>query len=460
VNTLPEDKSGPAAEAPPSPLLFRVFDCERPLEAPARHSLADVDAVALGRGARSFERRIVDGKRRLAIAIDDPRVSTSHARLTQVFGRWTLEDLGSRNGTLVNGARVDRALLADGDLIELGRSFFLYRAQVATPIGEPADLEERATPTISPPLRRQLALLATVARSPVPILIAGESGTGKEVTALSIHALSERPGPFVALNCGALPETLIESELFGSRRGAFSGAVEDRPGLVRAADRGTLFLDEIGDLKPSSQAAFLRVLESHEVVPVGGTRPIKVDLRVVAATHCDLDALMAAGKFRRDLHARLAGMALTLPPLRERREDVGLLIARLLERHAPERAGTCSFSSKAARALLRHDWPLNVRELEKCLATAVVLAGGGRIELEHLPPSLRAPAAAGASEPPASEAPPAALSDEDAQRHRTLIDLLRRHDGNVTEVARSLGRSRMQVHRWLRRLQIDPKGYR
>jgi DNA-binding NtrC family response regulator len=445
ANTQPDDTGGDAPAATAEPLLFHVFDCDRPLQLPTRH-LLDVETVVMGRGPRGCERR----DRELSITIDDRRVSAEHARLTRVFGRWRLEDLGSRNGTVVNGARVARALLADGDLIELGRAFFLFRSSL--PGAPDAAVAPGDLATLLPTLAEKLALLAEVARSAVPILLVGETGTGKDVTAQAIHRLSERPGPFVAINCGALPEGLVESELFGHRRGAFSGAAEDRPGLVRAADGGTLLLDEIGDLEPPSQAAFLRVLESHEVLPVGSTRPIKVDLRVVAATHRDLDGMIAAGRFRSDLYARLAGLVVRLPPLRERREDLGMLIARLIERLAGTRAAGVGFTSKAARALFRHSWPLNVRELEKCLSTALVVAQHGTIDLLHLPAALQELAPT-----PSTPAPNPPAGDE---RGRMLMDLLREHQGNVSEVARALGRSRMQIHRLMRRYQIDPKRYR
>src|SRR5262249_41268985 len=158
---------------------------------------------------------------------------------------------------------------------------------------------------------------------------------------------SGRPGEFVAVNCAALPQTLVESELFGYRKGAFSGAAEDRTGLIRSADRGTLFLDEIGDLSPPAQAVFLRVLQESEVLPVGATRPVKVDIRLLAATHRNLEALVAENRFRADLLARISGLTLSLPPLRERREDLGLIIGMLLRRHFSDRAEQVSLASEA-----------------------------------------------------------------------------------------------------------------
>src|SRR5207248_905563 len=241
------------------------------------------------------------------------------------------------NGTLRNGAPVDRAVLVDEDLLELGHTFFLFRAGLAAGPDDPPDLDAAAAAppapaltTLMPALAADFRLLDGVARSTVSVVIHGESGTGKELVAQALHQLSGRPGPFVAVNCGALPETLVETELFGYRKGAFSGAVEDRPGLVRSSDKGTLLLDEIGSLPLPAQAALLRVLQEEEVVPVGATRPLRVNLRVVAATHEDLGVLASQELFRADLLARLSGFTLDLPPVRERREDVGLFLTSLL----------------------------------------------------------------------------------------------------------------------------------
>ncbi len=276
------------------------------------------------------------------------------------------------------------------------------------------------------------------------MILEGETGTGKEVAARAIHALSGRRGDFVAVNCGALPAALVEGQLFGHRRGAFSGATEDRPGLFRAADGGTLLLDEVGELALPAQAALLRALEQREVLPIGATRPVPVDARVVAATHRPLDCLVEEGTFRRDLHARLAGLRLVLPPLRDRREDLGHLAAALLAR-----AGASplpSIDPRATRALLAAAWPGNVRQLEKCLTAAAVLAGGGPIGLDHLPAELRGP--------------PAASADEGAAQRDELVALLREHQGNVSAVARALGKARMQVQRWLKRYALDPEAFR
>jgi DNA-binding NtrC family response regulator len=275
----------------------------------------------------------------------------------------------------------------------------------------------------------------------------GDSGTGKEVAARAAHELSGRSGPFVAVNCGGLPVTLIASELFGVKRGAYSGAHQDREGLVRAAHGGTLFLDEIAELGPEPQAALLRVLQEHEVVPVGGTKAVKVDLRVVAATNQPLDHLAASGRFRRDLLARLRGFELRLPPLRERMEDLGYLVAQLLSRIEPGRPR--AFHRAAARALFRHRWPLHIRELEQALRAATAVARETELALEDLPATVRAEVTG--PKPDASAEPPT--------RER-LVALVAEHAGNVSHVANALHTSRTQVRRLAARWAIDLEGAR
>jgi transcriptional regulator with GAF, ATPase, and Fis domain len=302
--------------------------------------------------------------------------------------------------------------------------------------------------------------LKAIAASRVPVLVKGETGTGKELVASGLHVLSARPGAFQAVNCGALPATLVESELFGFRKGAFTSATEDRPGLIRAADRGTLFLDEIGDLPLPAQAALLRVLQEREVVPVGATRPVPVDFRLVTATHRDLDELVAKDRFRADLLARISGFALELPPLRERREDIGLIAARLLTRESGERAAGLAFTAEAVRVLLRYGWPLNIRELERCLQAAVVLAGSDTMDTAHFAPAVLASQGMPRRPDPAPRASAELLSEEDVKRCQDISAALKAAKGNVTAAALALGKHRMQLYRWLRRYGIDPKTYR
>jgi transcriptional regulator of acetoin/glycerol metabolism len=437
-----------------APHLFVVLECSRPSAGGSRHSLAHVQRVVVGRGARRASERMVDeAMPTLAIHLPDSRVSSRHARIVREGAGFVVEDLGSRNGTRVNGARIEAPTpVEDGDLVEVGHTILRYRAAVAGPVAAPADLDcaiadpAIALATLDPSLAHRVAMLERVARSETAVLVLGETGTGKEVVARAIHRLSGRRGPLVAVNCGALPPTLLEAQLFGHVRGAFSGAVGDSPGLLRTADGGTLLLDEVGDLPPLSQAALLRALQEHEIVPVGGVRPIKVDLRVVAATHRPLARLVARGEFRGDLFARLSGFTFAIPSLRARREDIGVLVAVLA--CAPSHRLTPA----AGRALLRYDWPLNVRELHQTLEVAATLAEGSAIDLVHLPEAV----ARAASFPPA-EARAVATGDPLCDG---LVASLTRHRGNVAAVARELGKARMQVHRWMRRFGLEAGSFR
>lgn len=471
--TLPPSDATPNSISGSSvgPHLFLVMAGHRPLFEPSRHRLGNLQAVVIGRGERQVVRSVVDGKRQLYLNIPDPWISSSHAQLVKVLGRWMIQDLQSRNGTLLNGMAVQQAVLNDRDVIECGHTFFIFRTSVETVAEEPPDvsvsfagpLEVVGLSTLWPALERDFATLRQIATSRVSVVILGESGTGKELIAGAVHHLSKRAGPFVGVNCGALSQSLLESELFGHRKGAFSGAVEDHPGLIRSADRGTLLLDEIGDLPLGAQAAFLRVLQECQVLPVGGTRPVAVDFRLCAATHRNLERLVEEKLFREDLLARISGFTLRLPSLRERREDLGLIVGRLLTRLVGDRAGSLSLTKDAVRAMLRYDWPLNIRELQKCMERALALAGEGPIKLEHLPAALNAP--------PTRRTPSAStllerstegevVEGEGRERYEQLVALLMEHRGNISALARTMGKDRVQIRRWLRRYGLDPATFR
>jgi DNA-binding NtrC family response regulator len=442
---------GPAAEFARAPRLIAAFECRRPLCPGLRLSLADVDDVLVGRGV---ERRWSRVDRQLVIGIPDVETSRLHMRLTRAGDDWILNDVGSKNGTLVGGMRTSRRVLTDGDLIEMGGSLLVYRDR-AEPDGDPGDrdlADESEGPevfrTLSVQLERSAVDLVRVAPTSVPVLVVGETGTGKELVAQALHALSGRPGQFVPLNCGALPRTLVESELFGYRRGAFSDARDDRAGLARKAHGGTLFLDEVAELPEESQVALLRLLQEGEVRPIGSSEIVKVDVRVIAATHQDLAARVSDGRFRRDLFGRLAGYEMAMPPLRERPEDIGSLIAVLLGRRGVA-GDRFSVHPRAAHALFTYEYPMNVRELDQALAAAVALASQGEIALEHLPPSIRGAAQAGTQ-----------LGPEDSARRAELVELLRRNRGNISATARALDKAPVQIRRWCRRFGIDPFEFR
>jgi DNA-binding NtrC family response regulator len=483
-----ERSDGTGGDLPRAAHLFLVLEAQRPGSSGVRFALdrvgrdPHVDLVTIGRGpTRGHTFESGPEGRILRVRVPDPRMSARHARIVREGSAFVLEDEGSTNGTRVDGERIGRVRLDDGALIELGSTSFVLRTALPTPPRDAAFVDgatlvgrEPGLSTLMPEQARRIAGLARIAMSEVPILLLGESGSGKEVLARAIHAISGRRGAFVPVNCGALPETLVEAQLFGHGKGAFSGAVRDEPGLVRASDGGTLFLDEIGDLPRTSQAALLRVLQEREVLPVGATKPVRVDLRVVAATHRRVDQLQGGdGEFRADLYARLAGLTFDLLPLRERREDLGLLVAGILRKIAPARVDRLAFSAAFATALLRHDWPLNVRELAQALGVAIVLADEDpastrapegepvktTLDLGHLPESVRR---ALQQEPTRTRtsAPAPAPAREDDPLRTSLLEALRATRGNVSEVARTMGKTRMQIHRWMKRFGIDPESFR
>jgi DNA-binding NtrC family response regulator len=439
-----------------APFLFVALHCEAPRLGGARYRLADLHEVVFGRGpTREATREETSDGRVLTVRFPGTYVSKVHARLLRVATSWVLVDNDSRNGTFLNGKRITRAPLSDGDIFECGRTLFVFRAARSSPSEAQQDRNDCATgplATLLPELEASHARLGALARSSLPIVLLGESGAGKELVASTIHEISKRSGAFVAMNCAAIPGGLLESHLFGHVKGAFSGAVRDELGHFRAADQGTLFLDELGDLPLTSQAAFLRALEEGAVVPVGTTRPLSVDVRIVAATNRPLHDLVAKGAFREDLLARLSGFTHRLLPLRERIEDLGSLIAALLPKLSADKPVV--FTPEAARKLLAHDWPLNIRELRHALASAIVIAAGSPIDVEHVTPSL-ANAIALRSETAMAMAT-ATSDDLEQQLKASLFE----HQGNVAAVARSFGKAPIQIYRWLKQFGLDADAYR
>jgi len=282
-----------------------------------------------------------------------------------------------------------------------------------------------------------LSTIARVAPTSVPVLILGESGTGKELAARALHAAGpRRDAPFVAVNAAALSPTLLESELFGHEKGAFTGAERSRVGRFEAASGGTLLLDEVGDLPAAAQVKLLRVLQEQVVERVGSSRPVPVDVRVVAATHRDLAADARDGRFREDLYYRLAVVIVELPPLRRRRADIPLLVEHLTGRHAALGARARGFSREAMDLLVRYDWPGNVRELDNVVQRALVLARGALVTSDDLPPTLRAPG----SEPGAAGGDGGKLPDRVAALERAaIVEALAAEGGHQSRAAARLG---------------------
>jgi DNA-binding NtrC family response regulator len=313
----------------------------------------------------------------------------------------------------------------------------------------------------SPSMRRVFDTIAKVADADVTVLIRGESGTGKELVANALHYRSPRRGkPMIKMNCAALSRELVESELFGHERGAFTGAIARREGKFEAADGGTLFLDEVGDMPLETQAKLLRALQEREFERVGGNQTLKVDVRVLAATNQDLEAAVRAGRFREDLYYRLRVIELVIPPLAERREDIPLLIDHFL-RDAAARFGRPPkpLTSAALRACVEHDWKGNVRELRSAVEQALLLAPGPEIDVGDL---VGAAAAASESSPPPAAPAPEGLSFRDAKaavvesfEREFLLNALRRHAGNISKAAEEIGMYRQNLQQKLRELGIS-----
>jgi len=400
------------------PHLFLGLVCDRLSVPSIRVCLRGVEEVSVGRGDLIRDGEGSTGRARLAVCVPDDRMSAEHATLRRVMDRWIVEDRHSRNGTLLNGRRIYREVLEDGDLLELGHSFFVFRAAIAAaPAGGPIVYSDEIRPaadgleTLLPSLAREFVRAETIARTPMPVVLRGATGTGKELIASAIHVLSGRRGAFVPVNCGAFPASLLHSD--------------EKTGLVRSADGGTLFLDGVEELPPAAQLLLLRILEHGELLPVGANAPVKVDVRVIAASQQNLEALAAEQRFRSDLLARLSGLTLELPPVRERREDLGLLVRGLLSRKLARPLDGVGFTCEAARALFLHGWPRNLHELEKALQTGMALAGGARIAAQHLPPAVLGdhPARA-AAQPSPAPLPPGPSA---AKVQHFIDELSRRH---------------------------------
>jgi transcriptional regulator with PAS, ATPase and Fis domain len=386
--------------------------------------------------------------------LDDDRVSRRHVEIRADASRGSAQiaDLGSRNGTIVDGRALGTGpvQLAPGAMIFIGTHAAVFRFVLETDLA--AIDAERATPftpvaTISPELARRSQMLRHLARGGDDLLLMGETGVGKEEFARGIHQASGRPGKFVAINCPALPGTLIESELFGYVKGAHSQAARDKPGLIDEAEHGTLFLDELAEIAPEVQAKLLRFLEDRQLMALGSTRPRRTDVRVLAATNRDLGAL------RQDLAARLGPEPIRLPPLRNHREDVPALAGHFL------RDRGLALDVAAFQALCLHDWPDNIRELKKVLGRAADLAAAQNrtlIGLEHLPETLgrrRTPETAAST---ADTVPAAARrSPRAAPTREELLALLERNDWVVSRAAREIDRDHALVWRWMKRYGLD-----
>jgi len=375
-----------------------------------------------------------------AIFLEDPEASRRHAQVTREGEGWRLQDCGSTNGVFVNGTPIDSLALRNGEVIRVGTTLLKFFQQGVAP--DTDTLAIRTADLVGGPAFFEVYLwLDRAAGNDLTVLLTGETGTGKEVAARYIHHHGSRSsGPMVPVNCAAIPAELAESELFGHVRGAFSGAGSDARGLVLAAHSGTLFLDEIGELSLNLQAKLLRVLQDRRIRPVGGTREQEVDLRFICATNRDLSSLVQQGRFREDLLARLAYLEIQLPPLRERIEDIPLLVRHFLSKHGAE---STALSVELAEMLCCQPWPRNVRQLESAVQRALVLADGEELLTPlHFPQRSARPPDTPSAEEETGQEP--TIKDPAAME---LDQTLRRFGGDVAKAAAHLGISRSQLYR-------------
>jgi transcriptional regulator with PAS, ATPase and Fis domain len=412
----------------------------------ATHALRKAGALTIGRSSNCD------------IEVEDQSISRRHAILS-IGDTLTIEDLGSANGTFVRGNRVafgQPTVIAAGELIGLGSASMLLQRRSQAPVAKQKAATSGTDVVVSDARMRSLhRLVEQIAGSNICVLLLGETGVGKEVFARAVHRASPRAaGPFVELNCAALTETLLESELFGHEKGAFTNAVSAKPGLLELAHGGTLLLDEIGDMPLSTQVKLLRVIEDSQLRRVGGLTPRHIDVRFVAATNSDIETQVERGTFRRDLFYRLNGVTLMIPPLRERQAELEPLARAFISRaRSHNGAPRPALAPEAVELLKGYHWPGNVRELKNVIERAVLLCGSGPIQPDHL--SLGKPGAPrtfGYSSGTQPRVPNGSRSHEtlfptvprkgSQEEQQWIMQTLARAGGNQTLAARLLGISR------------------
>ncbi len=385
------------------------------------------------------------------LRLDDSFISTRHCRIERKAENFLLRDLRSRNGTFLNGTRILEAELHDGDRVHIGNTTLTFNFK-----RDPSD-QLLVLESANPAWNLQLTRLNSIAESELAVLLLGNSGTGKELLAQQIHVKSaRRHSPFVSVNCSALGESLVESELFGHLRGSFTGAANDRKGAFETARGGTLFLDEIGDLPLSLQPKLLRALENSEIRPVGSDKTIKTDVRIVAATHANLKAKVMNGEFRSDLYYRLHGVQLTPPDLNDRMEDFERLFYHFAKLYK------VGFSFGAIQGLKKHSWPGNIRELKNVVARAKALFPQMQIEEEHLKELLdiveMKPLISDFETINPNQPREGSLFKE--LERRLIVERLSVHKGNQRRVAEDLGMPKSTLNDRIKLYQIDPTKYK
>lgn len=401
------------------------------------------------------------------IVITDPTVSRQHAEIRRSRDGVILRDLDSMNGTFVGHVRAKQVYLGVDTRFRVGRTELIF-----TPADEVIDVEPSDSDHFenlvgeSVAMREVFGILERIAPTDLTVLITGETGTGKELASRALHTRSKRAqSSFVVFDCGAAAQNLIESELFGHQKGAFTGAIDSRPGVFEMAHRGTIFLDEIGDLPLDLQPKLLRVIEQREVRRVGASKSKPIDVRVIAATNRNLRDEVDAGRFREDLYYRLAVVELVMPPLRDRLDDLHRLAHHLLERSS-HTTSIHRIDEEVMTALSNHNWPGNVRELNNVIERAMPFTDGNTITIAGLPAAIQSGAQPTRNTitvpivPPSDthtlEDAPMPFKDAkdqlvDAFEHQYLVDLLNRHDGNVSKAARSAGMDRKSITRLMKK---------
>ena len=423
---------------------------------PARAQIVVIEGPDAGRAASLSEHDVIVGSEpNCGLVLTDERVSHQHLAVRRDGARYLVRDLQSRNGTSYEGSLIAEVRVSAGATFKIGRSFVRIQPQ-PRPLEVAPSQSRRFGELVGESLaiREMFAVLELAAGSDVTMLLEGETGTGKELAARAIHdASGRRRGPFVAVDCGALPESLMESELFGHVKGAFTGAATARAGAFSRANGGTLFLDELAGVPGVVQARLLRAIEERKIRPVGGDEERALDVRIVAASRDDLSARVADGSFRSDLYYRLSVVRVTLPPLRSRREDLAPVVAELLRRRGIEPG---SVSGPNFDLLVGHGWPGNVRELRNVIDRAVALTPGAtcfadlRIQVQPQPSDE---GLAIRTDLPFAEAKQAVV---DVFELRYLRDVLVRCDGNISAAARIVGLDRKHLRSLLKRHGLVP----
>ena len=445
VTMVPRAGTGEPAEFP---LLTLLGSVDRLAPDPRQRLMPIEKTLVIGRHAPKDPE---PGTSRWVV--QDRMISGQHACIAENDdGEWQLTDLDSRNGTIVDGVSADSPLLLrDGSLIFVGGHVALFRLATEAQIAAiRAELSKPLGPvaTCNPDFAMTCATLRKLADTDGEVLLTGETGAGKEVYANGIHDVSGRKGKFGAVNCAALPRELVESELFGYLRGAHSQATAPKTGIIEEAEGGTLFLDEIGDMAPELQTKLLRFTQDRMLTPVGGTRPRRIDVRILAATSRTAPPAAGQGGLRADLAARLGAEPIRIPPLRDRLEDLGALAGVLLS------AQIKPVELLTLQALSLYAWPGNVRELQKVLITAAALSRGlDRIAPIHLPQAI-------ASGPSRVRSAPAGRATRPAPTAGELEDLIRRFEGNMLRVSRELDRKPALIYRWAKRFNLKIDDYR